>query len=118
MAEVVEIDECRAEISGDNYTRRRPQGGVSSGGGGDMDDVLKRLGAIEVSVSEIKTQLTTILPHLATKAEVEKLRAEMNTGFGALRADNSALETKIIKWLIATVIAWAGLAFTLVKFVH
>jgi hypothetical protein len=138
-----------------------------------MDEVLKRLGAVELSVSEIKTQLTTVLPHLATKAELEKLRADMNTGFGDLRADmntgfgalkadmntvfgvlkadmntvfgtlkadmnagfgalkadmnagfgaskadNSALETRIIKWIIATMTACTGLVFTLAKFVH
>ena len=41
-----------------------------------------------------------IIPHLATKADV------------------AAVETVIIKWIVATVLASAALAFTIAKFVH
>jgi len=68
-----------------------------------MDDVLKRLGAVESTVSEIRTQVSAIaaiLPHLATKADV------------------NAIENATIKWTIATIIATAGLTVAIVKFVH
>jgi len=78
-----------------------------------MDDVLKRLGAVETSVAEIKVQvgaiaaviphlatksdvdglrtevraIAAVIPHLATKAEIGELRAEMCDGFGELRAE-------------------------------
>ena len=70
---------------------------------GVMSDVLKRLGVLESSVSEIKVQVGSIsatIPHLATKADL------------------TSLEAAIIKWIIATVIAASGLAFTFAKFVH
>lgn len=55
-----------------------------------MDDILRRLGVVESSVTEIRAQVSGIsatIPHLATKADV------------------SAIEAAIIKWIIATVLA-------------
>ncbi len=40
-----------------------------------------RTARLEVAVAEIKAMLTATLPHLATKAEVADLRAEMVAGF-------------------------------------
>lgn len=68
-----------------------------------MDDILKRLGNVEGHVSELRSQvsgLLTVVPHLATKADVANL------------------EATIIKWIVATVLASATLAFTIAKFVH
>jgi hypothetical protein len=41
-----------------------------AGSGGDMDDFSKQLDSIERVVVEIRTKLDTVLPHLATKAEL------------------------------------------------
>ena len=87
----------------------------SGGGGGDVDDILKRLGNVETDVSEVKSRVSAILaiiPHLATKADVADIPHL------ATKADVAALEAAIIKWIIATVLASAGLAFTIAKFVH
>ena len=68
-----------------------------------MEDILKRLGNVETYVSELRSQVSAILaiiPHLATKADV------------------AAVEAAIIKWIIATVLATAALAFTIAKYVH
>jgi hypothetical protein len=75
-----------------------------------MDDVLKRLGAVESTVSEIRSQVSgiaAILPHLATKNDVTAVRVEV-----------AELGTKLIKWLIATGIATAGLVVTIENFFH
>jgi len=82
----------------------------SGGGGGNVDDILKRLGNVEVSVSELKSQISSILaviPHLATKADML-----------AVKTDVAAVETAIIKWIIATTLGSAALAFAIAKFVH
>ena len=86
----------------------------SGSGGGDVEDILKRLGNVETHVSELRVQVRAILaviPHLATKADV-------TAAVGQLRADMAAMETAIIKWIIATTLASAALAFTIAKFVH
>jgi hypothetical protein len=75
----------------------------SGSGGGDVEDILERLGNVETHVAELRSQVSAILaiiPHLATKADV------------------AAVETVIIKWIVATVLASAALAFTIAKFVH
>jgi hypothetical protein len=89
----------------------------SGSGGGDVDDILKRLGNVETHVSELRSQVSAILeviPHLATKADVVDVR----TAVAESKADLAAAETAIIKWIVATVLATAALAFTIAKFVH
>lgn len=110
-----------------------------------MDDILKRLGNVEILVSELRSQVTailTVIPHLATKADVAVIPqlatkadvADVRTSIGAIeavipqlatkadvaavKADVAAIETAIIKWIIATTLTSAALAFAIAKFVH
>jgi len=100
-----------------------------------VEDILKRLGAVETSISELKSQMSgilAILPHLATKADVADVRtdvADVRTDVANVKADVaqlrgemgagiSGLETRIIKWIVATLLTSTGLAFTIAKFVH
>jgi len=83
---------------------------VTDAGGGDMDDVMRRLGAVETDISGMKADISAmkgdisgikaVIPHLATKADLSDMRAA------------------IIQWIVATTIAAAGLAFAIAKFVH
>jgi hypothetical protein len=90
--------------------------GVGAGsGGGDMEDVLRRLGSLEKDVSVIKTEvagITALLPHLATKADVAPIP------YLATKADVSDARTSIVQWIVGTIIAVAALTFTTAKFVH
>jgi hypothetical protein len=136
MTAVVDLEECRSEVSSDKYPSRARVGKSSSGGGG-MDDVLKRLGVVESSVSEMREEvrgIAAIIPHLATKADLSEIReqvssiaatiphlatkADLRSEIGSVRGEIRAVETAIIKWIIAIVISSAGLAFTIAKFVH
>lgn len=108
-----------------------------------MDDILRRLGNIETDVSALKVQvgsIVTMLPFLATKADIADLRAELKSDvadlrtelktdigglraelksdIGGLRTEVASLETRIIKWMIATVLTASGVAFSLARFVH
>jgi hypothetical protein len=46
-----------------------------------IDRLEERTARLEVGIAEIKAMLSATLPHLATKAEVVDLRAEMVAGF-------------------------------------
>ena len=76
------------------------------------------------SRSGLKSQVSAILaiiPHLATKADVADVRtsiADVRAAVGQVKADVATVETAIIKWIVATVLASAALAFTIAKFVH
>jgi len=85
---------------------------MSSSGEGVMSDVLKRLGAMETSVATI----TATIPHLAKQSAVDGILATLP--HLATKADLYAMESKIIEWIIATVLTTAGLVFTIAKFVH
>jgi hypothetical protein len=130
----------------------------SRSGGGGVDDILKRLGNVEVLVSELRSQVAGILaliPQLATKADVAATKADIadlkaatKADIGDLKAATKAdvadlkaavaiiphlatkadiadvrtavasLETKMIKWIISTVLTSTALAFSIAKFVH
>lgn len=75
-----------------------------------MEDILKRLGHVETTVSDLKSQVSAILAtiaHLATKSDVADLRTAI-----------SSLEARIIKWIVATLLTSTGLAFAIAKIVH
>jgi hypothetical protein len=93
----------------------------SGSGGGGVEDILKRLGSVEGHVAELRSQVSgivAVIPHLATKADVMDLKSELSAAVGIAKSDLAAAETAIIKWIVATVLASAALAFTIAKFVH
>lgn len=91
-----------------------------------MDDVLRRLGVVESLLAETREVVSAIkgaLPHLATKADVNDLKADVSAIKATLphlasKADLSALETRVIRWLVGTMIASVSAAFTIAKFVN
>lgn len=90
-----------------------------------MEDIQKRLGAVESAVSEIKAQvagiastIASVMPHLATKADVNELKAELKADISELRAEVHARESSLLKWLIGTLIASVALACTIAKLVR
>jgi len=54
------------------------------------------------------------LPHLATNADVVDVR----TTVVDLRVQMDALGTRIIRWIVSSILASSGLAFAIAKFVH
>jgi hypothetical protein len=111
----------------------------SGSGGGGVDDILRRLGNVETDISELRADVRAIsatIPHLATAAAVSEMKADLRTEIATTKADLRAeiadvrtavgnvetklasMETAIIKWIIATVLTTAGLAFSIAKFVH
>lgn len=82
-----------------------------------MEDIVRRLGAVESAVSEIKAQvasIVSILPHLATKADVNALKADIS----AVRVEVHARESSLLKWLIGTLIASVAFACTIAKLIR
>lgn len=80
-----------------------------------MEDIVRRLGAVESAVSEIKAQVASIaavIPHLATKADVSALKADISE----LRVEVHARESLYLRWLLGTLIASMALACTIAKF--
>ena len=74
-----------------------------------MDDVLKRLGAVESTVAAIKAEvsgLTATVAHLATKSGLADVRTEL-----------AQMESSLIKWMVGTMIAAVSMAFVIARYV-
>jgi hypothetical protein len=132
MSAAIKLNECYDEPSGEKLPPRA-RAENSNSCGGNVDEILKRLGKVESTLLETREQVIGIaatIPHLATKVEVREVRTEISqlrTELGgiaaiiphlATRADVTALEVRLIKWMVGTVIASAGLVFTITRFVH
>ena len=109
----------------------------SGSGGGGVDDILRRLGNVETDVSELRaevraisatiphlataaavSEILAVIPHLATKADLKAEMADVKTAVANVETKLASMETAIIKWIIATVLTTAGIAFSIAKFVH
>jgi hypothetical protein len=88
--------------------------GFGGDGGGSVDDILKRISSLEIQVSSI----AAAVPRLATKADFKNELAEVRTEISKLKVDIASMEPKIINWLIPTVLASIGVAFTIAKLTH
>src|SRR3569833_4031468 len=78
MSQAIQLDdpETRNDTSLPRAVVRR-----SVGSGGAMEDVLKRLGAVESSLSELRVQVGGIaagIPYLATKDEIREVRGDIS----------------------------------------
>lgn len=90
-------------------------------GGGEVEDVLRRLGSLETAVSVIRTELTTALPHLATKEDVALVKVDValvKVAVAEVKAAVSNAKTSTIQWMVTTMIALTALVFTIAKLVH
>ncbi len=90
-------------IDSEQFGRRRAAAHASGGSGGSrMDDILRKLAAVETAVSDIRSQVSAILAvltHMATKSELNGLRSDLH-----------AMEASLIKWIVGTSIASVAVA--------
>src|SRR6185503_20463475 len=99
---------------------------------GNMDEILKRLGILETTLTDVRLQLASVLAllptfatkadlanvekkadaiaavlaHLATKAELEGVRTDVQT----VRTDLQTQVSVLIKWIVGTGLGAAGVA--------
>jgi hypothetical protein len=139
MGAAIKLNECYDDTSGEKLPPRvRAENSNSSGG--NVDEILKRLDAVQSTVSETREQVANIrdarveiselrtevrsiaatIPHMATKAdlnaEIGSLRTEVRSGFASQKAEMKVSEMATIKWIIAIVLSSAGLAATIARF--
>jgi hypothetical protein len=120
-------------VDADLFRTKQAARSTSGTGGGNMDDVLRRLGVVESLVSQTREDVSAIkaaFAHLATKADLNDLKADVSaikatlphlatqTEINGVRSDLHALEAKLIRWLVGTLIAAVSAAFAVAKFVN
>ena len=139
MGAAIKLNECYGEASGKTIPPHA-RAENSNSYGGNVDEILKRLDAVQytvsetrehvanirdarIEISELRTEVRSIaatIPHMATKAdlnaEIGSLRAEVRSGFASQKAEMKVSELATIKWIIAIVLSSAGLAATIARF--
>ena len=107
MSEAIKLDDYFEDSRSGNYPPRAVSY-KSSGGGGDMDDVLKRLGGVESSVSELRVQasgIAALVPTLATKEDLKGVNGKVD-GIVALVPHLATKEdVKAVNGKVDTIIA-------------
>ena len=88
----------------------------------DLRDLRGDMKAANDSISELKSAVVGLAGVIATldakvDAKISGLDGKINTLDAKGDARINALETKIIKWMVGTVLASATLAFTIARFV-
>ena len=97
-------------IGADRFRSRAaasPESGAGSGG--HVDDLSKRLGAVETGVAEIRGEIR----HLATKAD---LQADIGSLRSAMEQRMHAMEVRMITWMVGTMLSTSATAIAIAKY--
>ena len=86
--------------------------------GDTVEDILKRLSSIETDVSKLKVDVGIIASNYATKTDVAEVKTLIANVRTELKSGIDSLETKMIKWFVATSLTVGSLAFTAAKYLH
>ena len=92
----------------------------------DGEPMEARIARIESDVAHMKSDISNIQIDIrelrkdmkAANDSISKLESGLAALAAIIDAKINALEAKMIKWIIGTIIAVAGLAFSIAKFVH
>lgn len=83
-----------------------------------VDDILRRLGNVEADISKLKIDVGVIAANYATKSDIADLKGELKVETAGLRTEIASMESRIIKWIVGTTLATAGVVFSIARFVH
>jgi hypothetical protein len=77
-----------------------------------MDDLSKRLSAVEAGIAEMRGEMR----HLATKADLQALRGDMEQRMHGMGQRMHAMEIRMITWMVGTQLSAAATAFAIAKY--
>jgi hypothetical protein len=84
-----------------------------------MGDLVPRVARLEADVSQLKVdvaEMKATLPHLATKADLAPIQALLP--HFATKAGLASMESRLIRWMVGSWVAMAGLMTALFRFAH
>ena len=74
---------------------------------------------LKTSIGEVRTEIAEVRTEIAeVRADLKGSIGEVRTKVAEVRTEVASQETRIVKWMIATVLTAAGVAFSLARFVH
>ena len=69
----------------------------------------------KAGLAEVRTEIASLDTRLST--QIAELRTEQRTDIAGVRTEIAALETRLIRWMVGTVLATAALTFGILRFV-
>ena len=78
------------------------------------DDHEERIRNVEISVATIQA----VIPTLATKEDLERLRGEFTTGMESLRTEIYRMEARFIKWTIGSFFAFGSITIAAMALIN
>lgn len=138
MSDAISIGMRQNSVAGIRFAGSQNAGGIGGGSGGDMDDVLRRIGNVETQIGGLAVQvgslttkvdvITTKVDGLSTKLDVltEQVAGVTAQVSGitaqiphlARKEDVLHVEIAMLRWLIGTIIAAMSLVFVIARFVQ
>jgi len=73
------------------------------------------LAEVRTEIAALDTRLSTQIAEVRT--EIADLRSEQRTDIAGVRTEIANLETRLIKWMVGTVITTAALTFAILRFI-
>jgi uncharacterized protein YoxC len=120
MASMIDTESFRGTAAASHRTGGR--------GGGGVDEIPRRLTAVESTVEGVRKETSIILadvsaikaqvPHLSTKADLLATKADLQEGIAQLRTEFHAFQTRLIQWQIGTGLAVIAAFFAFIKLIR
>ena len=103
------IDRDQAEVIANAMRRIAQQGDHVT-----ADQFKAGLAEVRTEIAEVRAELRTETGNIRT--EIAEVRIELRTETGSIRTEIANLETRLIRWMVGTVIATAALTFGILRF--
>ena len=82
-------------------------------------DLKTSIGEVRTEIAEVRTEIAEVRTEIAeVRADLKGSIGEVRTKVAEVKTEVASQETRIVKWMIATVLTAAGVAFSLARFVH
>ena len=110
------IDRDQAEVIANAMRKLAQQGGHVT-----ADQFKAGLAEVRTEIASLDTRISTQIAELRTEqrtdiAGVRTEIAEVHTEIAEVRTEIAALETRLIRWMVGTVLATAALTFGILRF--
>ena len=108
------IDRDQAEVFANAMRKLAEQGDHVTG-----DQFKAGLAEVRTEIAALDTRLSTQIADLRTEQRtgIAALDTRLSTQIAEVRTEISALETRLIRWMVGTVLATAALTFAILRFI-